>query len=151
MPLLNYTTSISAQKTVGEIMGILAGHGAKAVLMNYDSDGQVESLSFQIASPQGEIGIRLPIDPDAVLKVMSRQGTTRKYLNRTHAIRVAWRIVKDWVKAQMAIVETEMVQTEQVFLPYWITPSGKTLYDHLIDTKFQLEGGIGPPEVLKNG
>lgn len=141
MPLLNYTTSISAQKTVGEIMGILAGHGAKAILMNYDNDGQIESLSFQIATANGTIGIRLPVNPDAVLKVMSRQGVTRKYLNRAHAIRVAWRIVKDWVKAQMAIVETEMVQMEQVFLPYWITPSGKTLYDHLVDTKFQLTEG----------
>jgi len=139
--LLNYATSISAQKTVGEIMGILAGHGAKAILMNYDADGQIESLSFQIATANGTIGIRLPVNPDAVLKVMSRQGVTRKYLNRAHAIRVAWRIVKDWVKAQMAIVETEMVRTEQVFLPYWITPSGKTLYDHLVDTKFQLTEG----------
>jgi len=141
MPLLNYTTSISAQKTVGEIMGILAGHGAKAILMNYDNDGQIESLSFQIATPNGNIAIRLPVKPDAVLTVMSRQRVAKKYLNRTHAIRVAWRIVKDWVKAQMAIVETEMVRIEQVFLPYWITPSGKTLYDHLVDTKFQLTEG----------
>lgn len=143
MPILNYSTSISAQKTVGEIMGILAGHGAKAILMNYGNDGQVESLSFQIATPQGDIGIRLPVDPDAVLKVMARQGVTNKYLNRAHALRVAWRIVKDWVKAQMAIVETEMVRTEQVFLPYWITPSGKTLYAHLVDMKFQLPKGEG--------
>jgi len=109
--LLNYSTSISAQKTAGEIMGILVGHGAKSVLMNYGKDGQIESLSFQIVTPQGEIGIRLPVDPDAILKVMSRQGVTKKYLNQTHAIRVAWRITKDWVKAQMALVETEMVRT----------------------------------------
>ncbi|GAI53070.1 unnamed protein product, partial [marine sediment metagenome] len=50
---------------------------------------------------------------------------------------------KDWVKAQMAIVETEMVRTEQVFLPYWITPSGKTLYAYLVDMKFQLPKGEG--------
>lgn len=143
MPILNYTTSISAQKTVGEITSILASHRAKAVLMNYDNEGQIESLSFQIATPQGEIGIRLPVDPTAILKVMARQGVTKKYLNRTHATRVAWRIVKDWLKAQMAIVETEMVRTEQVFLPYWITPSGKTLYAHLVDTKFQLPKGEG--------
>jgi len=99
-------------------MGILAGHGAKAILMNYCNDGQIESLSFQIATPQGDIRIRLPVNPDAVMKVMSRQGVTKKYLNWAHAIRVAWRIVKDWVKAQMAIVETEMVRTEQVFLSY---------------------------------
>ncbi len=109
MPILNYTTSISAQKTVGEITSILASHRAKAVLMNYDNEGQIESLSFQIATPQGDMGIRLPVDPTAVLKVMARQGVTTKYLNRAHATRVAWRIIKNWVTAQMALLTTQMV------------------------------------------
>lgn len=109
--------------------------------MNYDNGGHIESLSFQVRTPQGDIGIRLPVNPEAVLKVMERQSMPRKYLNKEHAIRVAWRIVKVWVQAQMAIVVTEMVRLEQVFLPYWITPSNKTLYEHLVDTKFQLERG----------
>jgi len=138
MPILNYTTSISAQKTVGEITGILADHGAKAVLMNYDNEGQLESLSFRIATPQGDIGIRLPVDPDAVLKVMARQGVTKKYLNRAHAIRVAWRIVKHWVEAQLAIVETEMVRTEQVFLPYMMVDKEQSLYEAIRDKHFLL-------------
>ena len=141
MPLLNYTTAISAQKTVGEIMAILVSHGAKAVLMNYDETGQIESLSFQVATVAGEMGIRLPINPDAVLKVMSRQHIPKKYQNKTQAIKVAWRIAETWIRAQSAIIETEMVSLEQIFLPYWITPSGKTLYDHLVDTKFQLGRG----------
>lgn len=141
MPLLNYTTTISAQKTVGEIMGILVSHGAKAVLMNYDETGQIESLSFQVATVAGEMGIRLPINPDAVLKVMSRQHIPKKYQSKTQAIKVAWRIAETWIRAQSAIIETEMVSLEQVFLPYWITPSGKTLYEHLVDTKFQLNCG----------
>lgn len=138
MPILNYTTSISAQKTVGEITGILAGHGARAVLMNYDNEGQIESLSFQIATPQGNIGIRLPVDPDAVLKVMSRQGVTRKYLTRAHAIRVAWRIIKHWVEAQLAIVDTEMARTEQVFLPYMMLDKERSLYETIRDKHFLL-------------
>jgi len=138
MPLLNYTTTIAASKTVGEIIGILASHGAKSILMNYGSGGQVEALSFQILTPQGNIAIRLPVDPDAILKVMARQGLSGKYLNRTHAIRVAWRIVKDWVKAQMALVETEMVRTEQVFLPYAITGNGQTIYESLVESKFKM-------------
>lgn len=141
MPLLNYTTTVSAQKTVGEIMAILANHGAKAILMNYDEVGEIEALSFQVQTVAGEIGIQLPINPDAVLKVMSRQRIRKKYQNRTQAIKVAWRIAETWIKAQSAIIETEMVSLEQIFLPYWITPSGKTLYDHLVDTKFQLGQG----------
>jgi len=141
MPLLNYTTRISAQKTVGEITTILISHGAKAILMNYDKAGEIESLSFQIPHTTGDIGIRLPINSDAVLKVMTRQHVPKRYQNRTQAIKVAWRIAETWIKAQSAIIETEMVSLEQIFLPYWITPSGKTLYDHLIDTKFQLGQG----------
>jgi hypothetical protein len=50
--------------------------------------------------------------------------------------------VKDWVEAQMAIVDTKMVQLEQVFLPYVITPDGRTLYERMRDTQFVLP----PPE-----
>ena len=145
MPLLNYTTQIEATKTVGEIQGILAGHGAKSILIDYSNDGQIEALAFKVLTPQGDIGIRLPIDPDAVLKVLTEQNrlgrVPRRYINRPQAVRVAWRIVKDWVAAQMAILETEMVRMEQIFLPYVMTRSGKTLYEALAQRHFQLPEG----------
>lgn len=43
------------------------------------------------------------------------------------AVRTAWRIVKDWVEAQMALVETRMVTTQEVFLPYAVMRDGRTL------------------------
>lgn len=150
MALLNYSTTIEAIKTVGEIQGILAGHGAKTILINYGDDGAVEALSFLVLTPHGEVSIRLPIDPDAVLRVLSQQNRLGKvpnrYINRAQAVRVAWRIVKDWIQAQMAILETEMVKMEQIFLPYVITQSGRTLYEAMLDRHFQLgpgEGGKG--------
>jgi len=147
MPLLNYTTQIEAAKTVGEIQGILAGHGAKSILTDYADEGRIEALAFRILTPQGEVGIRLPIDPDAVLKVLTEQNrlgrVPRRYVTRTQAVRVAWRIVKDWVAAQMAILETEMVKMEQIFLPYVITRSGQTLYEAMADRHFQLGLGEG--------
>jgi len=146
MPLLNYTTQIEAIKTVGEIQGILAGHGAKSIKTDYD-DGQVAALSFLVLTPHGEVGIRLPVDPDAVLKVLTQQNRLgkipKRFINRAQAVRVAWRIVKYWVQAQMAILETEMVKMEQIFLPYVITDSGKTLYEAMIDRHFQLGPGEG--------
>jgi hypothetical protein len=48
-----------------------------------------------------------------------------------HARNVAWRVVKDWVEAQLAIIETRMVTTAQVFLPYAVTANGQTLYEYI--------------------
>ena len=39
-----------------------------------------------------------------------------------------------------AILETEMVRMEQIFLPYVVTPNGRTLYDAMVDAKFLTEG-----------
>jgi hypothetical protein len=49
---------------------------------------------------------------------------------RDQAVRTAWRIVKDWVEAQMALVETQMVTTAEVFLPYAVMKDGRTLAQH---------------------
>jgi len=138
MPLLNYTTTIQAVKTVGEIQNILAKHGAKSILIDYDDAGHIEALAFCVGTMHGDISIRLPILPDSVLKVLQRQAIPIRYKNRPQAIRIAWRIVKDWTEAQMAILETEMVQMEQIFLPYIIGETGKTIYESFLENRLQL-------------
>lgn len=143
MPLLNYTTTIEATKTVSEIEKNLAKHGAKAILKNFDDDGQISSLSFIIHHGDQDIPFRLPVDPDSVFRVLVRQGVPTRYKSNHQAIRVAWRIVKDWVEAQMAILETEMVRMEQIFLPYMVSESGKTLYETMLDRGFYLPEGRG--------
>lgn len=141
-PLLNYTTQIEAIKTVGEIQGILAAHGAKSILIDYSHDGTVEALAFKVLTAHGDVGIRLPIEPEAVLKVLTNQNrlgkVPRRYVTHAQAVRVAWRIVKDWVAAQMAILETEMVKMEQIFLPYAVTKDGKTVYELFEEKQFKM-------------
>jgi hypothetical protein len=141
MPIANYSTTVDALKTVGEIQGILVTHGARSILMNYGKDGSIESLSFIVETPYGDMPIRLPIDARAVLKVLEEQRVPPRYANYQQAVRIAWRIVKDWVRAQMAILETEMVKMEQIFLPYMITKNNQTLYEAMIDRGFYLTEG----------
>ena len=149
--LLNYTTSIESSKTINEIMGILSKNGAKAVLIDYDDDGSVSGLSFKIHSSQGnELGIKLPVNYQAVLKILERQGVVWRLRTKEQALRVAWRILKHWVEAQMAILQVEMVTLEQIFLPYFITPSGKTLYEAMVDSRFQLPQGNKDSEEAEN-
>ena len=147
MPLLNYTTTVEAAKTVSQIQAILQAHGAKSILINYATQGQVESLFFIVNTPSGDLSFKLPVNPEAVFKVMERArqtGRTRKRIDRPQAVRIAWRILKDWVEAQMAIIETEMVRLEQVFLPYAQMQNGQTLFENFEQRGFlQLKEGKG--------
>ncbi len=125
MPLLNYTTQISPFKTVSEIQQILVKHGAKKIMQDYDDNGAITAVCFLIATPLGEQGVRLPANIDAVEAVLLKQKVKG---GREQAERVAWRIVKDWVEAQMAILESQMVTIDEVFLPYIMNADGQTVY-----------------------
>jgi len=70
-----------------------------------------------------------------------KQGVPKTYQNKAQAIRIAWRIVKVWVAAQLAFQETEMVKMEQVFFSYMITEDGRSLYQAMADSLFQITSG----------
>ena len=137
MPLLNYTTKVDIYTTLGAIQGQLVKHGAKKIVQDYDDQGRIVSLSFLIETPAGVRGIRLPANVDAVHTVLARQKVK---CDREQAERVAWRIVKDWVEAQMAILESEMVQMDEIFLPYMVNDKGQTFFAAYRDNQLRLEG-----------
>ena len=157
MPIKNYTTVISAMKSVGEIQGNLVTHGARAIMVDYSGDGVPASLSFIIPTSQGDITFRLPAHVKKVENILltmrsrpleSWQADYAKTLDRIQkqAARVAWRIIKDWVAAQVAIIETEMVTLTEVFLPYMQVRGQQTLYEAMVSSQFQLEAGKGETE-----
>ena len=107
-------------------------------MQDYDNKGHISALTFQIDTPAGLRIIRLPANVDAVSKVLAKQKVK---CDREQAERVAWRIVKDWVEAQMAILESEMVQIDEIFLPYMVNNSGQTLFQAYRNNQILLEGG----------
>lgn len=138
MPLLNYTTKVDVYTTIGAIQSQLVKHGAKKIMQDYDDQGHISALTFLIDTPAGMRGIRLPANVDAVHAVLTRQKVR---CDREQAERVAWRIVKDWVEAQMAILESEMVQMDEIFLPYMVNNNGQTLFQVYRNNQLMLEGG----------
>jgi hypothetical protein len=140
MPLLNYTTKVPVNRSIREIQKSLVKAGASSITQDFDSDGDVSAVAFKIKLNEQEISFRLPSETKAVLAVMQQDGTPRSLLTHEHAQRVAWRIIKDWVEAQMAIVQTKMVTLPQVFLPYAVGKDGITLYQIVADNPNLLLG-----------
>lgn len=140
MAIKNYTTTINANKTIGEIQELLSKHGANAIMTEY-KDGEVIGLSFKIMTSRGEMGIRLPANTERVLQVLKNQRKKNNQVKDTmeQATKTAWRIIKDWIDAQMAILETEMVEMEEIFLPYVINNNGQTLYQAFKNNQLMLE------------
>ena len=105
MAILNYSTSIDAFKTVSEIEFILVKHKVKSVMKNYDGES-ITGLSFLIDTGVQQIPIRLPVKIDDCLEVLLKEKKKSPKANikatREQAERVAWRILKDWVEAQMS-------------------------------------------------
>ena len=145
MPLLDYTTKVPVSRTISQIQAKLVEHGARAVMMEYGADGRIKALAFNIKMPNKELPIRLPINTVATLRVLQRQVADREiaaaYAKDDHAYRVAWRNIFHWLSAQMALLETEMVQFEEIFLPYVITDDGRTLFKRLEEKHFLLGPG----------
>lgn len=138
MPIMNYTTKVDVFATLGEIQGQLVKHGAKKIMQDFDDDGHISALSFLIDTPNGPRGVKLPANVDAVLAVLTKQKVK---CDRDQAERVAWRIVKDWVAAQMAILESEMVQMDEIFLPYMLNDKGQTLFQCYRQNQFSIGEG----------
>ena len=67
----------------------------------------------------------LPANVEGVRAVFVRQQIKDQ---DGQAERTAWRNVRDWIMAQMAIIEAGQVEMEEVFFPYLTDSRGRTLY-----------------------
>ena len=140
MAILNYTTTIEAYKTVSEIENILVKHKAKSIMKNYNGEA-IESLSFLVDVGYNQVPIKMPAKVDECLKVLQseKKKNSKVKATREQAERVAWRILKDWVEAQMALLDINMVKMEEVFMPYIVDKTGQTLFEKLEEKRFLLE------------
>lgn len=128
MPLLNYTTTIAPEKTAGEITKLLVKLGARDIGMRYDGEALV-GMAFTIQRGPERLSFQLPVRVSAVYDVLGKQKVPTKHRTRRQAERTAWRIMKSWIEAQAAIIETQMVTLEQIMLPYMTTDTGETVFD----------------------
>lgn len=131
MPILNYTTSIDYEKTIGEIQKALVAHGANKVT-DYQNKLPI-AVTFCLEIKGKLVGYSLPANYEGVLTAMKKDRKVPNHkCTKEQDVRVSWRIVKDWVIAQLAICEAQVANIDEVFLPYTLykelqTPTGLKL------------------------
>jgi hypothetical protein len=98
----------------------------------------VIGVVFIIPILSGEFPIRLPARVEQVKQKLYGNRSEYTQAMEEQARRTAWANIRDWLDAQMALIETEQVKLEEIFLPYMTDRSGKTLFEYMQTNQFKL-------------
>jgi hypothetical protein len=140
--LKNLFTGVSAPRTIAEIEIMLGEMGANQILKEMDG-GIIQSVSFTIRLKGKNIPYQLPMNIEKARGIIDLMANNRiipmKFAQEPYrterAQMVGWRIIKDWLYAQLSLFKMELVDPIQIFLPYlWDEKNQKTLGQHFSET-----------------
>ncbi len=139
----NYTSSISVDRSVSYIEKKLVQHGARDILKRFGGDGRITGICFNMAVNGLTVPFQLPSKTAACEKIL-RENLSPRARPETHkkikeqAERTSWKILSDWVEAQMAMIELAQVDFMEVFMPYMFDPTKeKTVYQIAAESNFK--------------
>lgn len=146
MSLYMETTKIPIEKTAQEIATLLAQAGATAVLTEYDKDRKIKALCFKLEVKGSQVPFMLPARVTPVFQYFQKKTAPRNRdrMQKAHmeqAERVAWRQLYRWIEAQLAMIDTGMVEAAEVFYPYIQVGPNQTMYQRALETGKLLTAG----------
>lgn len=132
------STDVPASRSIAEIQGILAKVGAGEILQELKG-GQCVGIQFSLQIHGQRVGFALPARVDAIYRKLQSQRRPQgprsekagQERDAKQAPMIAWRQLVMWLKAQLALIDTEQVDAGEVFLPYQMTASGDTVYERI--------------------
>lgn len=140
MPVRNYTTSIKADKTIGEIEKILLEFGANSIYKEYVGS-KVSSIVFSIEVDEQKVMFKMPfyldrcrcIIEDAVAEKKLLQRFLKEPLRFDQGERVAWRVIKDLIHSQLSMFKIKYAEPLQLLLADAYNPvTNQTMFE-LVD------------------
>jgi hypothetical protein len=127
------STSVPVHRTISEVQRVLVRSGAKQIAQEYGNSGEITGMEFSIHVGTALLRFNLPVRTERVYDTIhsARKNAVDKYeeRDRMDAERVAWRQLLRWIEAQMALCDAGMAQAHEVFMPYAIDKSGRTMFD----------------------
>lgn len=129
------------EQSLSRIQKALLDHGATGFMYEYEKGtGKIESVKFLIEVQGKRVGFALPVNWRLFQAVLKDQDV-RRWDEDDYCYRVAWANIRDWIDSQMALLETQMIELPQIFLPFVVGKGGKTLYDQMKNNNFLLGDG----------
>lgn len=77
MPIMNYTTTVAVEKTMGEINAALARRGVTRISTVYDENGVAAGLGFTMRTDYGFRDFELPVRTEGVLAAMKADASVK--------------------------------------------------------------------------
>lgn len=141
--LKNYTSEVSAAKSIQKIENCLVEAGASDINKKYEN-GVIVSVSFRMmVTGNVPVFFKMPAKVDHCFNVFWKQRV-KKYDSfkkgvMEQAERTAWKIMSDWVEIQLSLIQLEQAEPLQVFLPYVFNPAkDETLYEKITSNGMKL-------------
>ena len=142
MTLYMETTKKTVEATVEEIMRLLAKHGAKFIMIEYDENREPVGIKFMLIYKEAPIPYQLPARKTPVFchlngkkPVKNREKYAAQDIEKASA--VVWRQLFKWLQAQFAIIGFGMVEVHEVLLPYAASDEGGTFYEAIKARNFK--------------
>ena len=105
---------------------------------DYNEEGNLRALTFCIPFDGVPVFFSLTPNIEGVLEAMKQSRAPKNLLNIEQAGRVAWRIEKDWLEAQLAKIESGLATPLQLLLPYAVAKDGSTFYQKITENGAKL-------------
>jgi hypothetical protein len=109
----------------------------------YDENKKINGIWFVMPTGEKEIPYKLPVRL-AECEVVLKNNLGRRVRPETikkipqQAERTAWKILSDWVEAQMAMVELSQIEITEVFLSYiYDQKNDQTFYEKIKKNNFK--------------
>jgi len=134
-PRIKNYSSRSDMSTIFEVIRqSLATHKAKRIMFDYDDNGRATAITFQVEVSGERYTFRLPNRFERVKAlVLESYRSLGDYISEEklddQAYRTSWANIRDWILAQMALIDSQMVRTEEVFFPYLLDQGGQTVFE----------------------
>jgi len=128
-----YTTTIDAKRTAGECVALLTDAGADHVSLSM-RERQPVGIGFTLDTTAGKRHFELPVNVKGVHAMLMRADRAGEFASlrkgpwvtsEQHALDVAWRVVRDWLDAQLALIAAELVTISEAFTAYRVIESGQ--------------------------
>lgn len=127
------STYVPVNRTVGDIQGVLVKAGARQISCDYDNSNEISGMRFSLPVKNNLIPFSLPVRIEKVFNHLQSQRSRQREKfttdDRKQAQQIVWRQLLRWIEAQLAVIETGMVEAHQPFMPYAIDRTGKTMFE----------------------